>query len=202
MTLLTKTLVHLEALPLEYSKSLVSLTGYPGSVRLMMYDSLRGKKLSDILNEKYWGAILLLEIHGSTSKIGHFISIHLDGDTVQMFDSYGLDLKTRLLTLTKSRPFLLDIVRDSKYKLVENTHHIQMMKDSSQVCGRHTCMRLRFKNLSHGQYADFIGGVRGLSADQTVTLMTMLYHSKRPAGYTGEELHTILGGWLRKRGLY
>jgi hypothetical protein len=172
--LLKLLLEHLEALPLEYSKSLAGLSGYPDAVRVMMYDSLRGKSINDILNKRHWGAILLMTVHSSTgspSPVGHFISIHLDGDTVQVFDPYGLPLKNRLLTMTKSGPFLLDMI-------------------------------LRFHNLSHDQYAEFIGGVSCLKNDELVTLLTMLYHSDKPHGYTGSELHRIVGGWLKKRGLY
>ena len=203
MTLLTRTLQHLEAIPLEYNQELRKLTGYPDNVRIMMYDSLKGKRLQDILNHKHWGVILLMTVHGTNSPIGHFVSMHLVGKKVMWFDPYGLSLEERLLSLTKSKPFVLDMVHSADgYELVENDHHIQQMKDSSQVCGRHVCMRLRMRNLSHEAYADFISGIKCLTADQTVCLMTMLYHSKRPHGYTGDELHKILGGWLRQRGLW
>ena len=197
-------LEHLESVPLEFNSKLLRLTGRATQVRLMMYDHLKGKRLREVLTKKRPAAILLMMVHGqSKSNVGHFVCMWRDRDKVMFFDPYGFSLEDRLLTMTKSEPFLLDMIHNAPgVELVESDHHIQQMKDGVEVCGRHVAMRLRFWNLDHDAYNDFIHGVQCLNPDQLVTLMTFLFHSNRPGGITGEQMHKVIGGYLSTRMLW
>ena len=206
MTLLTKLLQHLESVPLEYDRrGLTRMTGRPDQCRLMMYDSLKGKTLGQILNHKTPACILLMMVHGTAaSRVGHFVGMFLGPrNTVQFVDPYGYDLQRRLLTMTKSQPFLIDMVKESGKTLVENHFPLQEKTDHVETCMRHVAVRIRMMNMSHERYNKFIRGIEGLNPDQVVTLLTFFYPTNsRQHGMVGEDVDKVVGGFLARRGLW
>jgi len=195
-------LKHLEAVPIEYDKSLLKLAGRPDQLKLMMWDGLKGKDLDQVFTDKQPGVIFLVMRKGTESSVGHFICAWKHKGVICYFDPYGFPLATKLMQLTNNQDYLTPMCRRAGVALKESQFRIQEMDENVECCARHVCCRLRFWNLGHPEYYKFINSCPGLNPDATVTMMTMFFHPDHPHGYKGEDFVRHTGGYLAQKGVY
>jgi hypothetical protein len=134
--------------------------------KFFMYDDLQGLHPEDILETGQ--AIILLDVKGSNSPVGHWIALIDQGGHIEHFDPYGLDIKQEL-SLTHAQPYLLQILSGIPYKT--NPYQLQHLKEDANTCGRWVTCRLRLKEHTIQEFKKLIQEPH-IDADITVSLMT------------------------------
>ena len=143
-------LKHIESVPVEFDKSLLKLCGRPNTVKLLMWDTLKGKTLDHVMPKENTGCIFLMMRKGTESNVGHFVCAWRKHNKVWFFDPYAFDLKQRLTTLTNNADYLTPMVEKAGLKLDENHFRIQALKESVECCARHVCCRLQLLGFWQG----------------------------------------------------
>ena len=173
-----KILEHLKSNALSIPQ-LQELVGPQNSkkCRWILYDQLR--EFSDWQELMNLGAVvILLQIQGrNSSPVGHFILLLDHGSHIEHFDSYGFNMDEEL-SITHEQPYLTQLFKFCRKKIVDNTLRLQQMKEDINTCGRWVVARLLLREL---ELPDFTGIIKYFirPADDLVAAMTILLAFKR-----------------------
>jgi hypothetical protein len=95
---------------------------------------------------------------------GHWCCFLKKGNEIHYFDPYGLDpeepkewiSKTKLEDLNQTKPFLMNLLKNSGYKIYINHYPFQKEAKNVATCGKHCVVRLLNKNKNLDQYLEMI----------------------------------------------
>jgi len=128
------------------------------------------------------GIVLYYPIQSKTS--GHYCALFLkDAKSLYYFDSYGLTITGDILFSEylmsdenkTVRHYLPDLIQNFKQRggtILINPYRFQSMNGDISTCGRHSAIRLLFKDLDHEQYNKLFK-YKNLSNDDLITLLTI-----------------------------
>jgi len=139
--------------------------------RIVVYHDLaRARSLRDVMGADQ-EIILLYETTGQ--NVGHWTTMWTTPSGIYFFDPYGLhpDQELRWNTFDKT-PYLTRLIQQDGRPLYWNQTDLQAKHEDVNTCGRHSAMRLRWKRLSHDQYAHVLQSKPGLNPDMVVTMLT------------------------------
>lgn len=147
------------------------------NIRFLLYDELsKFKSLDDLLD--LGAVIVLLEIETKKApKVGHFILLLNQGDYIEHFDSYGLDMDEEL-AFTHER-HLTNLFRPEKYRrIINNSKRLQMFREDVNTCGRWCVARYLLRRLRLDRFIELFTHLQPQTPDEMVTVMTMLLTDK------------------------
>jgi len=134
------------------------------------------KDIDEVFDDEGRAVMLYLTESGNS---GHWTCLIRRPNQIEFFDPYGEFPDTELNWISKSKrdeldeqaPYLSKLLRESGLPIVYNKHHFQGDGDNISTCGRHSSVRLLFKDLSLPQYANMIEK-SGMNPDDFVTAIT------------------------------
>jgi hypothetical protein len=135
--------------------------------------------IDELLDRKGRGVLFFRTENKNT---GHWIAVLKQGDTIEIFDPYGFhpeDFKQKLGAgngLNPDMSILEDLISRSGYKMIVNNVRNQSLSPDIATCGRHSVMRLMFRNLNNKQYNQFLKQIKkedGITPDDLATGMTL-----------------------------
>jgi hypothetical protein len=108
------------------------------------------------LFSKYESAIVLLHRKEEGQVYGHFIALICNKalNLVEVFDSYGHDLKKMMLLANMNNGLMEKLMNESAFKFEFNRKAIQKKKRSVNTCGAHCLVRCLFSFLTNREYLD------------------------------------------------
>tara|TARA_Y100001938_G_scaffold151068_1_gene245647 strand:- start:3054 stop:3593 length:540 start_codon:yes stop_codon:yes gene_type:complete len=139
----------------------------PITHKMVDYNNInRFHNLKDFFGKK---RCVILFLPNKVEAVGHWVCLIKQRDFIEFFDPYGYTFNqlANLLGLRKTELF-------DNPQIVFNQHRFQKMRKNINDCGRHCAVRCRFANVSLKNYTKFIGNNNKMSADDLVTIMTML----------------------------
>ena len=134
------------------------------------------KDIDEIFDDE--GRALMLYLT-EDKRTGHWVALCRYPDHIEFFDPYGerpdQELnwlgKGKRVELEEDKPLLSKLLREKGLPVVYNKHQFQKDGDDIATCGRHSAVRLLFKDLSLPQYAKMIQET-GLAPDEFVSRIT------------------------------
>lgn len=110
---------------------------------------------------------------------GHWTCLIRKGREIEFFDPYGEppDTAKHLLSQTKREelnmkcPRLLELMKESRCRIVFNKIQLQELADDVATCGRHIASRLFYHRLSLKKYRELIRQ-SGMNPDEFVVRLT------------------------------
>jgi len=145
---------------------------------LVYSDLFDYKSIDEVLGQKGY-LVLLYQIKNIHN--GHWVCLFKQRDYLVFFDSYGLspDEEVKFIPQFQSLdnrgepvPHLTKLLDESSYKILHNTNQYQSDKKDINTCGRHTCVRLKFRDLTPDQYHQLMAIDE---VDFYVSSLTLLY---------------------------
>jgi hypothetical protein len=145
----------------------IDIKKYFSNADIYKYDDLRYTQDLDELfkNNNYFFILYLV----GEQNYGHWcLFIKINENVVEFFSSYGDKCDSQLKYNSKElnqklkqQPYLTQLVKKSKYKLVNNKKKFQKEDTSGDVstCGRHCCFRLKAflnNNMNINTYCKFM----------------------------------------------
>ena len=123
-------------------------------------------------------AIMLFLTENDTT--GHWVSILRKGNTIEIYDPYGnnpLDFESKLNAkegLNPNMNLLIELIKNSGYKMIYNKHKHQKMNPSVNTCGRLAVLRLLSSDLDLNEYNERIKKIigSGVNMDDVATGIT------------------------------
>lgn len=103
----------------------------------------------------------------TSENYGHFCAVLRKGDTVELFDSYGIKPEAEhhfvqlglLEHLHERDDFILDLCKKNKWNVVHNHTQLQSWNPKVATCGRHASERVHKQDLTIDQYVEWIQSV-------------------------------------------
>lgn len=126
-----------------------------GKARAMRYDDLRSVTRLEQLFDKTNCVIVLLQIQGASSPVGHWIALIKHNDHIEHFDSYGLSVDQEI-ALTYEQHYLSDLIDQSRTNVVTSQKKLQAVREHVNTCGRWCVLRCLLRNLNMRDFYDFI----------------------------------------------
>ena len=148
---------------------------------IMSYEDLHNiNNIDELFKDKDSVTIL----YQTKKNYGHWVAlIKHDDNNIEFFDSYGLNIDEELkyseynLRLHDNNlvPHLSHLLQTSQYNIIHNKIKLQQFVEHVNTCGRHCCVRIKFKKLSLSQYLSLITNNKFYNPDMWVTALTILY---------------------------
>jgi hypothetical protein len=154
------------------------ILGDPQPNILIYSDLFDYNTIDQVLGGKGY-VILLYSIRGKYD--GHWTCLFRQKDYLVFFDSYGLAPDEEIQFIPdfqsldnrgQSVPHFTKLLDESGYKVLYNTHQYQSDKKDINTCGRHTCVRLKFCDLTPDEYHQLMA-IK--DTDFYVSALTLLY---------------------------
>jgi len=129
--------------------------------KIYTYNELKNKKIDDILPSNKSYCIILYQ---NTPNSGHWTCLLRKNNIIEYFDSYGGKIdeplkwisKEKNLNLGIDKPFLSDMLKNSKYIFNYNDFDFQSQKNHEiSTCGRWCILRLLLYKYSDIMIKDF-----------------------------------------------
>lgn len=150
-----------------------------GKANIILYPDLYKYNTIDDILKPYNACFLLFE---TRPRYGHWCAIIKYGKTIEFFDSYSgypddildyipLDFKE---ISNQNYPYLTKLLLDSPYNIEFNDHKYQKYNTDISTCGRHSAMRILYKNLNLKQYDKLIKKLCKQMKSDPDTLVTYL----------------------------
>lgn len=144
---------------------------------IFTYPYLKSVKDIDEVFDPYGRALMLYLTENKNT--GHWVALIRHKDHIEFFDPYGerpdAELnwigKGKRAELDQERPLLSKLLREKGLPVVFNKHKFQDEDADVATCGRHSVVRLLFKDLSLPDYAKMIKQ-SGMSPDEFVSRIT------------------------------
>lgn len=157
-------------------------------INIFTYPHLENVRHIDEVLDKHGRAIMLYLT--DDTRTGHFLAILKHGNTIEVFDPYGVkpDEQGKFLGgkmnegKSKYQTLLTDLIRESGYGMKYNKTRHQPVSEDISTCGRHAILRVLTSHLPLEEYNKRITKIArdtGVSVDDIATGMT--------AGITGDE---------------
>lgn len=147
---------------------------------IIKYEDLSNISTVDSLLGHFGAVVILYE---TKQNFGHWVCLFkTDYDTLEFFDSYGLSIDEELnfipkytrFQLNEITPHLTAILKDSRYKIIQNNFRLQQFIEHVNTCGRWVASRLRLRNLPLEEFIKiFISGLPEITADYLITTYTL-----------------------------
>mgnify|MGYP000846162687 FL=1 len=146
---------------------------------IVLYPSLYKFSTIDQLLYPYNACFLLFE---TKPKFGHWCAIIKYGNTIEFFDSYSGYPDDVLNYIpddfkkisNQNYPYLTKLLLDSPYNIEFNDHKYQKYNTNISTCGRHSALRILYKNLNLKQYDKLIKKLCKITNTDPDTLVTYL----------------------------
>ncbi len=169
---------EIEAVPLDDTDIRKMLKG----IKILVYPDLaKYTNIEDAFDSK-GRLVLLYPTNGQYD--GHWTCLiwHKKSNTIEFFDSYGLDVDTEKKWLTEAqlieyhedKPLLTNLLRkanENGKKIIHNHYQFQSFRNNNNDCGRFVVVRLLSKDMSLKAFKQMITD-SGLSADDFVSKIT------------------------------
>jgi len=149
-----------------------------GKTKIILYPELANyKNINDVL-EPYGSAVIL---YLSDKNYGHWVCLIKHPDRIEFFDSYAMKPDTEFYFIKEKerkkynyhgRPYLTELLYNSKIPIEYNHQPLQSESDDIATCGRHVAIRILFKDLLLDDYLKIIKGVRDMTPDELVLYLT------------------------------
>lgn len=148
-------------------------------VNVISYENLFNYGSIDEALGPYKALIVLYEVQ--THSEGHWSLLYKQNNILHFFDPLGipmdeeLDLIPNFYKLNnrgKKIPHLTYLVEKSGYKVISNQTKYQKVDKHINTCGRHCCVRLKFRDLNEEQYRKLW---KTIPSDKEVTELTIMY---------------------------
>lgn len=149
-----------------------------GKANVVLYRDLCNMNNIDEVLGPFQAAFILFEF---TDKMGHWVSLYRNGDTVSFFNSYGdpkgypddtlsvIDEEYRKESCQKF-PMLSELLLNSPYKLQYNDVKLQKYGRTIMTCGRWCALFIMMRN----QHIDVFSKIfKSDVGDDIVTILTM-----------------------------
>ena len=151
-----------------------------GHTRIFLYQDIMSAKTIDDLFGPYDSVVILYE---KEPKVGHWVCLIRNGDTIEFFDSYGMFPESEkdyidhefLRNTGQLQNKLAQLLHDAwnlGYKVEYNDYGMQVMKDGVSTCGRHVISRIWHKDMDIDEYNKFINSFKNLNPDDVVSIIT------------------------------
>ena len=127
----------------------------------------------------YKALIVLYEVQSHSE--GHWGLLYLQNNVLHFFDPLGIEMDKELDLIPnfyklnnhgEPTPHLTYLVEKSGYKVISNKTRYQKVDSHVNTCGRHCCVRLKFRHLDEEQYKKLWSVI---PADKEVTELTLMY---------------------------
>ena len=126
---------------------------------LVQYSDLHNIKSIDELLGEHKKCVLLYQ---TSANYGHYCCVYENNDTIFFFDSYGSKPDSQLnfvpkdlkQELNSNHNYLIRLMYDSGKNVEYNQYQFQSREPNVATCGRWTCNRLRFPEISINDYHD------------------------------------------------
>ena len=123
--------------------------------------------------------IVLYEVESHTE--GHWSLLYLQNNVLHFFDPLGISMDKQIAFIPnfykldnkgEQIPHLTYLVEKSGYKVISNKTKYQKVDKHINTCGRHCCVRLKFRELNEEQFRKLW---KKTPSDEEVTELTILY---------------------------
>ena len=148
-------------------------------VNVIAYSDLFNYKTIDQALGIHEALIVLYQVE-SHSEV-HWSLLYKKENVLHFFDPLGIEMDKELkfipnfFTLDNRGervPHLSYLVQKSGYKVISNTTKYQKVDKHVNTCGRHCCVRLKFRDLDEEEYRKLW---KTIPADYEVTNLTIMY---------------------------
>lgn len=152
-----------------------------GKCNIIQYSDLeRVNNLEEILSPH--GAVMIL--YTTKKNFGHWVCLFKinNNKLLEFFDPYGLKIDEELQITNDLHlrdhngiitPHLSALVNSGGYRVLSNTYQIQEFLEHTNTCGRHTGMRVRFRDTPLKKYIKLMT-TNKYNADWMVSAMTLM----------------------------
>ena len=151
------------------------------NTNIFTYPELHNMSHIDEIFDRNGRAIMLFMLG---ENFGHWIAITKHGNTIELYDPYGIPADKQDDELGGTKKFNREMgqdmdlfkkmVKDAGYKLVSNKKKVQDETRGINTCGRHSVVRLLFSHLNLKQYNEMMSKIKqsGKNLDEFVTVLT------------------------------
>lgn len=156
-----------------------------GKASIILYPNLVHYKNIDEVLGPHKAAFILFCAKVKPNKYGHWCALfQVDDGVLEFFNPYGgypddslkyIPMNVRK-TSNQFHTHLSNLLYKSPYELTYNEFPFQDKNPNIKTCGRHTSVRLAFRNMDLYEYKNFLDQLKkltGLSYDQVVTLLSL-----------------------------
>ncbi len=144
---------------------------------IIKYSDLKNyKSFEDLLPYDFYYKIILLE---SSKNAGHWVSVIRMNNTIELFNSYGVEIDTEFKyipdfiekLLFETRRYLTEFIKinNNRFTIISNTFPFQEQNDLVATCSRWNVLRIEMARMNY-------------SLEQFIKVMTSL-HSKTNVPY-------------------
>ena len=170
---------------IEYSLSNVDIERYVGRGHIIKYSDLSNfDNIDDVFNGNSF-VIVLIE---SKPFSGHWVTMLRYDNIVESFDSYGGSIDNELSFISKemknklgeNEKSILNLLKNSSYKVVINKYKFQSEQNNVDTCGRYCVLRILMFACGNMQLKEFTnwfrksGKLLKLSNDELVVKLIQL----------------------------
>jgi hypothetical protein len=149
-------------------------------VKIISYEQLKNVQSIDELLNPFDAVVILYQFEKYS---GHWVSCMKYGNTIELFGSYGLDVDEQLSFSDYDKlqhggiavPYLTQLLSKTSYRILHNHTKLQSDKKDVATCGRYAALRIRLRNLSLETFVNLFTKATGLSNDEWVTSLTILF---------------------------
>ena len=151
------------------------------NTNIFTYPQLHDMTHIDEIFDRNGRAIMLFMLG---QNYGHWIAITKHGNTIEVYDPYGIPADKQDEELGGSEELnrnfgqdqdkLKEMIKNAGYKLISNKKKSQGQSQNINTCGRHSVLRLLFSHLNLNQYNKMLSKIQKQNAnlDDFVTVMT------------------------------
>ena len=161
-----------------------------GEDKILKYSSLINyKSLLDLLPKTDFDyKIILLE---SAKNSGHWVSVIRIGDTIELFNSYGVPIDNEFKyipqrieeMLHETRRFLTELIRSSpnNFNIISNKIKFQSKSEKVATCSRWNCLRVEMARMGYS-LAEFQNIMQSLQTKTNIPYdILVLQHIQYPS---------------------
>jgi hypothetical protein len=143
-----------------------------------VYPNLKKYKSIDQLLGPHKACVLLYE---TKQDYGHYVCVMKQGNNkYEFFDPYGDKPDGELKFIPENfrevsgqeYPHLCYLLYKSGGSVEYNDHKLQKKSQDVSTCGRHVACRINFRDTPLEEYVKRLKGVRGMTPDEVVTVLT------------------------------
>ena len=119
-------------------------------------------------------------LYETAQNYGHWVCVINHGKRLEFFDPYSAKPDDEIKQIPEyfrketdqDYPHLSVLLYKSGYPIEYNHTQLQAKRSDVSTCGRHVACRINMRDLPLKEYVKKLKGVKGLTADQVVTVLT------------------------------
>jgi hypothetical protein len=126
-------------------------------------DLERFRTIDQVLGD--WNCAVILYQH--EEDFGHWVTLFkVDKNTLEFFDPYGIEIDRELKQSPfntrrhqgKIVPHLSHLIKQSRYRLIQNRKKLQSFKQDVNTCGRWVSLRVRWRYIALEKFVQMFSG--------------------------------------------